>query len=424
MSVPQHTLPCKDTVIIPQFSGTCWANALLMCVFYSEAMRDVVIAYRKKWGTTMPDNQYTKDLVKIFDDMVRLYKRPGGDDKDFYEVNSPEKILYFLRRANPSIFEYDAVRQNSKGKYVIREGWRTGYFPRMYTRKLLFFLGIPSVTLDAVKMTDGGLRLSLGNTHSRTQVTKGKNNRGVYSYRAKSREEVLKIVRSSPPVLVVDIGYSDDWKEKTGKSKPDYYYFGGRHQTIPQEIKFGSHRYILDTVTLSNTNNGNKVRTNSGIKTVGGHAISGVTCNGRRYIYSGWITKTKNAAKVNDANSANGRDGNSPCPLMPFDWAVDRRSFYITSKICQVQFKPPKPNSMRFNSVVGKRAHYYVRSDLVKYKTKMLQRLGAVSGREKLLLGKNIIRRTISNATRKSVRLNQKQAPPRKKKTKKLRRRS
>lgn len=378
-------------------------------------MRDVVIMYRKRWAAKMPDNQYTRELVQIFDKILRLYKRPGGDDGGFYETETPEKIIYLLNLANPTMFEFKPVRLNSAGKYVIRKGWTEGYKPRMYARKVLSFLGIPTVTLGAFKLKEGGLSISLGNDHSRTDVVRTMNGKSSYSYRVKSHEEVKALTKSRPPVILVDIGGSDDWKEKTGKSKPGYYYFGGKYRSLPHEIKFGNSRYILDTITLQNNNAGDQVTTKSGVKTVGSHAIAGVTCNGQRYIYSGWVRKTKDSARSNKINNDNNTNvGNTPCPLMPFDWTVDRRSFYITSKICHAQFTPPQPNSVRFNSMSGTRQFYYVRSDLVKYKTRMLQRLRVVSGKNKILLGKNIILRTVSNARTKSVRMNYPKLPVRK----------
>ena len=398
----QNTLSCRDTVVVPQTNITCWMNALIMNVFYSEAMRDTVIAHRRHWGSGMPDNRYTRELISIFDQIVRLYKRPGGDDNGFYDTETPEKILYLLNASNPTMFEYAGIRINSKGEYVMRDGWH-GYKTDMYARKLLTFLGIPSITLDANKLKTGGLRLSLGNVHSRTSVSTGRDSKRVYSYRVKPKEEVGRIVQSAPPVIIVDIGRTNDWKKKTKVKKPSYYYFGGLYRNIPHAIKFGRHRYILDTVALSNTNAGKQVMTKDGVKKIGGHAISGLTCNGQRFIYSGWISKTKDTA----IGSNTGGDRKSPCPLMPFDWTTDQRDFYITSKICQVQFTPPKPDSVKFNSVVGNRSHYYVRADLVKYKTKIFRRLGTVSGVNKLRVGAQLARQTLINARTTSVRLNQ-----------------
>ncbi len=413
---PQQLLPCTDTLVIPQLVGTCWFNALLMCVFYSEAMRDVVVMHRKKWATTMPQNEYTTELVNMFDKMLRLYKRPGRDDGGFFNTTTPEKILYFLHKANPEIFEFRAVRHTSRNTYEIRDGWKSGYTPRLYARKLLYFLGIQSVSLDANKLTDGSFRLGLSNEHSRTPTVVNKNGKTSYSYKVKSRGEVQQILGSNPPIISVNIGYSNDWKKKTTVPKPEYYSFGGSFRTLPQEIRFGKSRYILDTVTLSNVNKGDKVMGKKKMLTVGSHSIAGVTCNGQRYIYSGWMKKTKDAAKSNittNTNKSNLHRVDKPCPLMPFKWDTDRRSFYITTKVCDVQFSPPQPNSVRFNSLMGNRVHYYVRSDLVKYKTRMIQRLGTVSGKNKLLLSGSIIRRAITNASTRSVRINQPKMPAR-----------
>ena len=411
--VSQQLLPCNKTIVIPQFVGTCWFNALLMVVFYSEAMRDVIIMYRKKWATTMPQNEYTTQLVDIFDKMARLYKRPNGSDGGFYKTTTPEKILYLLHKADPVFFEYRSVRHTSRNTYEIKDGWKSGYTPRLYARKLLYFFGIRAVSLDAIKFTDGSFRLFLSNEHSRTPTTMNKNGKTTYSYKVKSRREVQEIISSNPPIISVNIGYSNDWKKKTTVPKPDYYSFGGSYRTLPHKIKFGKSTYILDTVTLSNVNKGDQVMGKKGMLKVGSHSIAGVTCNGQRYIYSGWMKKTKDAAKsnTNNKNESNIKRVDAPCPLMPFDWTVDRRSFYITSKICEVQFTPPQPNSVRFNSLMGNRVHYYVRADLVKYKTRMLQRLGTVSGKNKLRLGRNIIRRTVSNAGTKSARLNYPKVP-------------
>ena len=419
ISMSQNALSCDQTVIIPQLVGTCWFNALLMCVFYSEAMRDVCIAYRQRWGAGMPNNQFTRELISIFDQIIRLYKRPGGDDNGFYDKISPEKILYLFHAANPTFFEYAGVKITPAGRYVIRDGWgKGGYKPELYAMKVLQFLGIPCITLDANKLKAGGFRLSLGNVHSRTKVIAGRNKKRVFSYRVKPKEEVERIIRSSPAVIIVDIGKKNDWKRKTKAKKPSYYYFGGRYTNIPHSIRFGRHRYILDTVQLANVNMGDRVMTKNGVKKVSGHSIAGLTCNGRRYIYSGWITKTKNTARGSNTNNL--RVSDTPCPLMPFDWATDRRSFFIAkpSKSCQVQFTPPKPESVRFNSVVGSRSHFYVRADLVKYKTKMLQRIGSVKGIDKLRVGSQLIRKVVNNVQTTSIKINKK--PPLKKHKRKI----
>lgn len=33
---------CTDITVIPQFSGTCWFNGILMSCFYSQGMRKIM----------------------------------------------------------------------------------------------------------------------------------------------------------------------------------------------------------------------------------------------------------------------------------------------------------------------------------------------------------------------------------------------
>jgi hypothetical protein len=41
---------CLDLKVIPQFKGTCWLNALLMSVLYSQGSKYYVKKASKKWN--------------------------------------------------------------------------------------------------------------------------------------------------------------------------------------------------------------------------------------------------------------------------------------------------------------------------------------------------------------------------------------
>ena len=41
---------CNKIAVIPQFSGTCWFNAILMALFYSKGARRIMIKHSKKWN--------------------------------------------------------------------------------------------------------------------------------------------------------------------------------------------------------------------------------------------------------------------------------------------------------------------------------------------------------------------------------------
>jgi hypothetical protein len=55
-----------------------------------------------------------------------------------------------------------------------------------------------------------------------------------------------------------------------------------------------------------------------------GHGIAGVTCNGKRYLYNGWVNKKTKL----------------PCPLIEFDWFSKTDDFCIDSTNCQFTKNP------------------------------------------------------------------------------------
>jgi hypothetical protein len=424
-------LPCDRVVTIPQYIGTCWFNALLTTVFYSEAARDVVIAAQDtEWERLRRSpNAYMRRVIGYFEHMLRLYKRPeDAGAYRFYDKITPERILYYLHKADPKNMEYDAVTK-IRGKYVVRNGMSAGYKVYMYALKLLNFLQIPTVSFTAVALNKedkyGPFRLALGDIHSRSKVNFARHKQkksDAYSYSAKSRGYVRSLVYSDPAMLVVDIGYGDKWKSKSvdKKARPDYYFLPGSHENLPQFIRLGNSTYVLDSCTFSSNNGGESVRTSNGkvVKITGGHAIAGVTCNRRRFIYSGWMKKTVDSARGN-ANENRGDGGlgatKRPCPLMPFDWTQNPRNFYITAKACQVQFSPPNPTSKRFNAFRGPRTYLYVRRNLVHYKKHAIQRLGnaARSGDKARVarLGFSVAKQAVADALRRKARIDRARRP-------------
>lgn len=415
-------LPCDRVVTIPQYIGTCWFNALLMAVFYSEAVRDVVVAARDaRWEPLRRSpNAYMRKVVRYFEHILRLYKRPKDRGAyKFYDKITPERILYYLHKADPKNMEYDAITRDQSGKYVLREGLTAGYHAYLYVHKFLTFLKVRNISLTAVPITKGDhrgpFRLSIGDQHSRSRVdfAKAKMKNGpAYSYSIKDPNHVRSLFYSRPEVLVVDIARPKNlW---TGTKRPEYYYLPGTHRNLPGFIRLGQTTYVLDSCTFSIDNAKETVYSPKGEKKTitGGHSITGVTCNRRKFIYSGWMKKTVDKARGNEnRDDDDGGIGATkrPCPLMPFDWSKDPRSFYITAKVCQVQFEPPNYKSLRFNALRGPRMYLYVRRDLVHYKRHAIQRLknAAKSGDKARVvrLGFSVAKQTVADALRRKARI-------------------
>jgi hypothetical protein len=414
-------LPCDRVITIPQYIGTCWFNALLMAVFYSEAVRDAVIAARdSRWRRLQQSpNAFTRRLAEYFEHMLRLYKRPKDEGAyKFYHKVTPEKILYYLHKSDPKHFEHDTIVRNARGKYVEKPGTTAGYTAHMYAHKFLNFLQIPTVSFTAVAVDSenryGPFRLAIGDNYSRSAVKFDAKGDYDYSYTVQSPQTVQAVLRSNPQILVVSIGQQDSFKyyAKKVKKRPDFYFLPGEHKNLPQFIRLGRSTYVLDSCVFANNNNGEKVRTDKGIKKVGGHAIAAVTCSRRRFIYSGWTAKTRDAARTTGGSAAT---ADRPCPLMPFDWTRISTDFYITSKVCRVLRAPPTQASMRFNALRGPRVYMYVRRDLVHYKRHAIQRLknAAKSGDKAraVRLGFSVAKQTVADALRRKARIDRAARP-------------
>jgi hypothetical protein len=68
-----------------------------------------------------------------------------------------------------------------------------------------------------------------------------------------------------------------------------------------------------------------------------GHAVAGITCNGKRYVYNGWSADTKDPAQVIESSSrtdAQYPELGRPCPLMEFDWLTDGKTGFCPNSNC------------------------------------------------------------------------------------------
>lgn len=64
------------------------------------------------------------------------------------------------------------------------------------------------------------------------------------------------------------------------------------------------------------------------------HAIAGVTCNSKRYMYNGWMRKTVDPGFKTNNGTRN--IGDVPCELMPYDWITDQDSYCINTALCKL----------------------------------------------------------------------------------------
>jgi hypothetical protein len=89
--------------------------------------------------------------------------------------------------------------------------------------------------------------------------------------------------------------------------------------SMKDKICYNGKVYILDSVILRNWND--NIDTN--------HAIAGITCEGHKYVYNGWVRTAIDTAIPKDFKQR------TPCELMPYDWNIKTgANFCLNNATC------------------------------------------------------------------------------------------
>jgi len=119
---------------------------------------------------------------------------------------------------------------------------------------------------------------------------------------------------------------------------------------MSEKITYHGSEYKLDSVILSNYN----IRKNHG------HAIAGITCKSKKYIYNGWTRTSMDPVMANTRITRN-----IPCELMPYNWNIQKdNDFCLNTKKCIpdiIEFF--NDDKLCFNFDTGNRILIYIRKD-------------------------------------------------------------
>ena len=114
---------CDELLTIPQFSGTCWFNSLLMITFFSDMMRKFVIKNMDDVCRLHYDKP--KFLELLVDLLSNDYVSNSKNNNYFYNKLKPENILLHLHNLDSKNFAFDPR---------IFEGFNSEYyFPKLMT---------------------------------------------------------------------------------------------------------------------------------------------------------------------------------------------------------------------------------------------------------------------------------------------------
>lgn len=312
---------CSELITYPQYGPTCWFNALIMAILYSQHSRKLILNQAEKW----------QKGILIFDMIKKILKTKFIRNKD-YDVNfgnfnlfKPEHILKLLHKYNPNDF---MVNMN-------KTEFKNGFLSEIYIKKLYKLLGIYNVAFFDMVKDKNEIYYSHYNDINKVEMKKGMFH-SVSSYIA-SEGKVKHNIKDPEVILLLDKIEKDEY--------PDYYKLNDDNNikellSNRTKITYNNNNYTLDSIILANWN----------INTIkSGHAIAGITCNNERFVYNGWTKSTIDPAMLKNANDIK-KVNNNPCELMKFQWSpMMDYNFCLNPRTCSLDKIIDKDNFSKFN---------------------------------------------------------------------------
>ena len=318
-----------------QRGSTCWFAALMMTLFFSQYMRAVAFKHAKKI-----DAQGTWKSP-IANAMIMIMKN--------YEVNSLDSKV--VGKLEPRAFlkalrAYDSTYFDSTNSNTTDAG--ANYGP--YQHKLLAFLEIPHLSLT-VPRGHISARYSAYNFDLPLDQHK-------WEDAVRTSDPVGKFVDTEDPeVIIIHREAGESYLQSAWRSirPPIHNVVGIRLDRHPNTITYNSNKYVLDSCIIPS-------HVNTDTCTMG-HAVAGVTCNDKRYVYNGWAARSADKAMI----AASRITRHLPCALMEADWAKDKALCINTDACTMDEVNAKKKPKHEFCFEAFKRSSVvYVREDMAK----------------------------------------------------------
>ena len=344
---------CSRILTPKQVGPICWFMATFVAMFYSQRSRKLLLESSKSWDVKKGifpifwnNRKKLFTLLKhVLDDKyLKTENRESKDYKNYkrFSDNTFGKILTLLNRIDKKSFPYIPN--------YIRGGFELEY----YIGKLYKLLNIDYILYDYNPADDVLLYSYLNENLNKA------------SYRIERRYIVIEVDGDRkfkyveediipPPILMVIV------RDEADKGNATFNSFLFPNNTIDEgvtkenlksmneQIFFKGVEYNLDAVLLANWNVGI------------GHAIAGITCKKKKYIYNGWTRTSMDPSMINQLITRK-----IPCELMKYDWNVKNDGDFClnTAKCIPEALKHQlKITDICFNFSKGTRLLIYVRKD-------------------------------------------------------------
>jgi len=360
---------CDKVISIKQYGPTCWFNALLMAILYSDNSRKLLLEKSKKWSKKI------EVLNTISYILRKKYMRTSNIYKDYlyFDKIRPEYILKKLYKYNKKKFVFDPIKNKKEG-----------FQSKFYIRKLYKLLGVKVLFLDYYNY-DKKLYYSFYNNYNIQDI---KNNRIKFFIKYKSINTINEAMKN-PDIIIININSdfnSNNYIDYYLIDKEKYKNLYENLINLNTNINYENCNYNQDSVLLNNWN-----------KSIGGHTIAGIKCKNDKYVYNGWTRSTidqnilddywlkktdKDTKKVfyyneklNKTVDYNNLPKNAkvykndieiPCQLMKYNWDLEKNSdFCLNLNKCKLDIMSTmKDLCFSFNK--GDRTIIYVKEGINK----------------------------------------------------------
>lgn len=323
---------CTKMIVMPQYTGTCWFNALIMALFYSQGLHNVLLTRRETWNMTQ---KLKKTLYDILERRSKTYISKKSAYA-FFNVITPEYILQLLYKENPNVFKFNPEK-------------RIGYMSEAYLPQLMKMLGIENkLHLDAVHIKDNIYDLYYSNIYQSFKIQtpekdKEKKIPNYFVYYNKGpidKKTVGLNIINNYDVITFRISELDT-------HHPSNIFM--KNVDITKDIRINNQEYIHDSLLLTNFNT-----TTCKL----GHEIAGITCGNDKYIYNGWILKkTQDPSMIFTPSK---QRGTYPCELMKHDWLLEYNDFCLNPSLCKLDNVKKPGKTLCFNVHKGNRTYILV----------------------------------------------------------------
>jgi len=321
--------------------------ATFVAMFYSQRSRKKLLNASKRWRTESLFNWLKLILDKKY---LKTASRESEDYRKFSD-NTFGKILTYLHKEDSNAFPYDPR---------IVEGFN----PEYYIGKLYKLLDVDYRMFEYSSM-DKRLYYSYLNEefdNIKYSIVGKVIHKAYFPNDIKYSDIEANI---HPPQILIVVIRKDNWNTPFFKKYfPNVMINEGDTKenltSMSDKIYFHGSEYNLDSVILSNWN-----------KMKLGHAIAGITCKKKRYVYNGWTRTSMDPAMANKIITRK-----IPCELMKYNWNIRKdNDFCLNTKKCIPDILKQKELYKRvfgndddkkelcFDFSVGYRLLIYVRKD-------------------------------------------------------------